>query len=610
MQLLSRILAVAFAAILIVGSAAYIAFWGRPINVNAYLNKVWIEEALHSPETLTSLGFLDSTLLDFHSGRLDDYTSAAEARALARHRKARAGLNHYGPEGLEEQELLTWQIGAWYYDNLIRQAQVSHLTYVINQMSGPTIGILPLLNNSHPVTNKRSAKRYVYRVRELNRVLNEVKARVEEQAKSGVIPPDFIIEKILLNVRGFIDGSADENPIVTSFKSKLDDSKIGDDTKARLLIDIAEVIEDEILPTYTALIAMYEELLSRANHDAGLWQWQNGDDAYRIHLKSNTTTDITAEDVYTIGLKEVARIEEEMNAILVSQGLVEGTVVERIRSLMRDPNQIFPNTDKGRAALIGYLESLHDEVLDRADQYFSTLPSQRLEIVRVPVYIENSAPMGYYRSPSLDGSVPGRFYINLKDTADSPKWTLPTLMYHEGAPGHHFQVSLARGIKNLPYIRKFGGSAAYSEGWALYAERIAATDMGLYKDDPLGNLGRLQAEMFRATRLVVDTGLHVKQWSREKAISYMISKTGKSEAEVTREIERYVILPGQAPAYKIGQLAILDMRARAEVALGDDFNLLAFHDLILLNGEMPLSILDELVDNWISEEVAKRKQRA
>src|SRR3990167_3163826 len=243
-----------------------------------------------------------------------------------------------------------------------------------------------------------------------------------------------------------------------------------------------------------------------------------------------------------------------MDAILVAAGRTEGTLPQRLHALMTDPEQVYPNDDTGRQQMLDRLVELNAEVMAKAPEYFITLPPQPLEIVRVPEYSQDSAPGGYYNPPALDGSRPGRFYINLKNTADNPAWTLPTLLYHEGAPGHHFQLSVSQMIKNVPMIRKLGPFTAYAEGWALYAERMAANDMHMYADNPLGDLGRLQAEMFRAVRLVVDTGMHAKHWSREEAIAYIREKTGMTEEEVTREIERYVVWPGQATAYKTGQL--------------------------------------------------------
>jgi uncharacterized protein (DUF885 family) len=325
-----------------------------------------------------------------------------------------------------------------------------------------------------------------------------------------------------------------------------------------------------------------------------------GDKIYESALRSNNSTTLSADEIHQLGLQEVARIEIEMDKIVADQGLSKGPLVDRIRHLMTLPEHNWPNTDEGRKQQIAYLNQVNDEIMSMVEDYFITIPPQPLEILRVPEYAQDSAPGGYYQPPALDGSTAGRFYINQKDARDNPRWTLPTLMYHEGAPGHHFQLSAAQLIENVPFLRKVSPFTAYAEGWALYAEQIAKTDMGMYDNDPLGDLGRLQAEMFRAVRLVVDTGMHAKRWSREKAIDYMLSKTGMTEAEVTREIERYVVWPGQATAYKVGQLYILRLRAMAEQQLGEKFDLREFHEMILLNGAMPLEILEESVIDWIT----------
>ena len=348
------------------------------------------------------------------------------------------------------------------------------------------------------------------------------------------------------------------------------------------------------------MIEVFEELLVTSDHNAGIWRLPQGEDIYRAALRSNNSTNLTADEIHNIGLSEVARIEQEMEVILINQGLVDDSIVSRIRYLMELPEHNFPNTDEGRVQQIDYLNEVNDQLMAVVADYFITIPPQPLEIVRVPEYSQDSAPGGYYQPPAFDGSAPGRFYINQKDTRDNPRWTLPTLMYHEGSPGHHFQISAAQLIENVPFLRKVSPFSAYTEGWALYSERIASSDMGMYKDDPLGDLGRLQAEMFRAVRLVVDTGMHAKRWSREDAIDYMLSKTGMTEEEVTREIERYVVWPGQATAYKVGQLYILRLRAMAEKELGDGFDIKEFHEMILLNGAMPLEILEESVTSWVN----------
>lgn len=604
MRLVGKIFGGLFLLIIVAAAAASMWFWFTPVGVNNYINKVTLQTfLLGSPELLSNIGAIDNTPLDFHSGKLDDYTKEHEQELIARLKKARAGLDKYGPDGLEGQERLSWEITAWFFDDLIRQAEYVYGGYRVNQISGVLVNTPSFLTDTHVIKNEKSVKRYISRLNEFGRVLSEVKARVEDDRAHGVIPPDFVIEKSLAGMRSFIEGGAAENPLVTTLPAKLDEIEgLSDERKEELMAEATEAVETQVIPGYDAMIELFEELLQNTDHNAGIWRIPDGEEIYAAALKSNTTTDFTADEIHQTGLSEVARIEQEMDAILVSQGMTEGTVAERVRILMEDPAQQFPNTDEGREEMIEYLEALNDHLMSIAGDYFVTLPPQPLEIVRVPEYSEDSAPGGYYNQPAVDGSRPGRFYINQKNTADNPKWTLPTLMYHEGAPGHHFQISRAMLIEDIPFIRKFGLFSAYTEGWALYAERIAKTDMGLYDDDPLGDLGRLQAEMFRAVRLVVDTGMHAKKWSREEAIDYMISKTGMTEEEVTREIERYAVWPGQATAYKTGQLAILDIRAKAEAELGDKFDVRQFNEMILMNGAMPLDILREVADEWVAEQ--------
>ena len=583
---------------------ASIWFWFLPVGVNNYINKISIQIIADSPELLTSLGMIDNTPLDFHSGKLSDYTKAHDLKQIAKLRRMREGLDGYGPKELKGQELISWRIMAWFVDDLIRQAEFEHGGYRVNQLSGVTLEIPQLLTDQHIIKNEKSVKRYISRINEFGRVLDEVRTRVEDDHAHGVTPPDFIIEKALGGMRSFIEGGAEYNTLVTTLPEKLQEIGLSDDDQVNYLAGARKAVATVVIPEYQAMIGLFEELLTTANHDAGIWRIPEGEAIYAAALKSNTTTDLSAEQIHDIGLAEVKRIETEMESILVDQGLTEGSLATRIRQLMEDPTQHFPNTDDGRQAMIDYLETLNDEVMAKAGDYFITLPPQPLEVIRVPVYSQDSSPGGYYMPPALDGSRPGRFYINQKDTADNPKWTLPTFIVHEGSPGHHFQLSLAHLITGVPVVRKVLPFTAYAEGWALYAERIAKTDMGLYDDDPLGDLGRLQAEMFRAVRLVVDTGMHAKRWSRERAIEYMISKTGMTEAEVTREIERYVVWPGQATAYKTGQLAMLDMRSAAETTLGDEFDPREFHEAMLMHGSMPLEILDSVVADWVTATAA------
>ena len=601
MGLVKKILVVVFSLFLATVATLYVWFWASPVGVNNYINKVSLQILLDSPELLTSLGIIDNSVLDFHSDKLDRYDKASDEAMLDLLYKSREGLNAYGPEGLDGQELLSWKIVAWFFDDLIRQSEFDYGSYRVNQISGVMVNMPQFLTDRHQIVDQRSAQRYLSRLTEFARVIEEVRIRVLDDRDNGTVPPDFIIRGALNGMRQFVDGGASTNPLVTTLQDRLEKVASIDEKRAlEITQQASNLVDIEILPLYAEMIAVFEELLKETDHSAGIWRLPQGDKIYESALRSNNSTTLSADEIHQLGLQEVARIEVEMDKILADQGLSKGPLVDRIRHLMTLPEHNWPNTDEGREQQIVYLNEVNDEIMSMVEDYFITIPPQPLEILRVPEYAQDSAPGGYYQPPALDGSTAGRFYINQKDTRDNPRWTLPTLMYHEGAPGHHFQLSAAQLIENVPFLRKVSPFTAYAEGWALYAEQIAKTDMGMYDNDPLGDLGRLQAEMFRAVRLVVDTGMHAKRWSREKAIDYMLSKTGMTEAEVTREIERYVVWPGQATAYKVGQLYILRLRAMAEQQLGEKFDLREFHEMILLNGAMPLEILEESVIDWIT----------
>jgi uncharacterized protein (DUF885 family) len=600
MRKLGKVLAWTFGALAAALVAASMWFWFTPVGLDNYVNKITLQLTLDSPKILSQLGFIDNTPLDFHSGKLDDYTRTHEQDVLERLRRARAGLDHYGPDGLEGQQLTTWNVTAWFLDDLIREAEFEHPGYRVNQISGPTVELPQFLTDTHVIRDARSVERYLSRVAEFGRVLREVRERVEQDRNAGVVPPDFVIDQALTGMRAFVARGAAQNALVTTLPARLAKVEELDDAQRDEYVRRAEaVVAREVIPGYEAMIALFEAMRPTATHDAGIWRIPGGAQYYAAQLMSNTTTRMSADEIHALGLAEVARIEGDMTAILDAQGVPGASLAERVRAVSADPQQIFANDDAGRAGMLAFLKDVDRRVMAVAPRYFKTIPPQPLEIVRVPEYSQDSAPGGYYHPPALDGSRPGRFYINQKDTKDNPRWTLPTFMIHEGSPGHHFQLSAQQLMQDVPLLRKVLPFSAYSEGWALYVERVAKTDMGLYDSDPFGDLGRLQAEMFRAVRLVVDTGMHAKRWSREQSIDYMLSKTGMTEAEVTREIERYVVWPGQATSYKVGQLALLRMREDAERALGPTFDLRDFHEVVLMNGAMPLAVLEGIVGRWV-----------
>ncbi len=602
------------AALLVVALlAAVTVYWWAPIGINAYANKVSIELALDSPELLTRLGLGDNTIIDFHSDKLDDHSEAGDQKALRKARAARAGLDRYGPVGLAGQEALTWDVLAHVLDQIVLEGEsrIPPDPYRISQISGVAIDLPAFFTDQHQVVNRTSARRYVKRLHAFGRVLRDVQARVEQDRAAGISPPDFIIDKALVAMRAFITGGAEHNLLVTSFRKKLDDklASWSSQDRDRLAAEALDAVETDVIPGYQSLITLYEDMRKTAPHDAGVWRLPGGADYYAARLRIQTTTDLAADEVHQIGLAEVGRIEAEMSKILDGRGLPKGEVGQRIDALMKDPAQLFPNTDAGREEMLAYLRQLQAGFAGKAKAWFLNPPSQPLEIVAVPTYAQDSAAGGYYNPPALDGTRPGRFYINLRNTADYPIWSLPTLFYHEAEPGHHFQLSAAQNVKGVPIIRQVVVTGAFAEGWGLYAEKLAS-EMGMYEGDDLGNLGRLQSEMFRAVRLVVDTGMHARKWSREEAIAYMRARTGMTEDEVTREIERYAAWPGQACSYKIGELTILRLREKARSALGSRFDIRNFHEAVLMNGSLPLDVLEQAIDAWIVTTKAAQAESA
>jgi uncharacterized protein (DUF885 family) len=342
-----------------------------------------------------------------------------------------------------------------------------------------------------------------------------------------------------------------------------------------------------------------------ATQSAGVNRLPDGAAFYDAMLWQQTTSNYTAEQLHALGLSEVARITREMQVILDARGIKQGTIAARVKELQNDPQYHMANTDLGRAQFLARYRQLLVEVNAHMPEYFRVVPKEMPSVERLPESLEKGSAAAQYQGAAMDGSRPGIFAVNERDLNETPTWGMKTLAYHEGIPGHHFQMSIAMTLKGLPVIRQLGIYTAYAEGWALYAERFAA-EIGMYKDDPLGDLGRLQSEIFRAARLVVDTGIHAKGWTREQAIQYMVENTGMSDTEVTTEIERYMALPGQACAYKVGELKILELRARAQAAFGDKFSIKDFHAVILENGALPLTVLDKVVDEWITRAAPKR----
>ena len=465
--------------------------------------------------------------------------------------------------------------------------------YVVSQFNGSYQSVPDFLDSQHTIETKTDADAYLSRLMAFAKGLDQETEAVRHDAGQNVVPPDFILSRTLDQMHKLRAQAADQSVLVRSVAQRAKSKGITGDYQTKA----GEIVTNNIYPALDRQIATLESLKARAKSDAGVWTLKNGGAYYADSLTYWTTDDKNPEEIHRIGLDLVRSYTARIDAIMKIQGLTKGTVGERLRAMYNDPKFRYPNDDAGKEKLIADLNVKVRTVRAMLPKYFRTLPRADVVIKRVPKYIEEGQAGGYYNSPSLDGSRPGIYYINLRNTAEVPSWTLPTLTYHEAIPGHHLQGAIQQEV-NLPLIRKVSFFSAYAEGWALYAEELA-DEMGLYKNDPFGRIGYLHDAMFRAVRLVVDTGIHAMHWSRDKAIAYYVGAIGDPVPAATTEVERYCVWPGQACSYMLGKLAILRLREKAKRDLGAKFDLRDFHEAILRAGAVPLHVLDTVIDGYI-----------
>jgi uncharacterized protein (DUF885 family) len=588
------------------GYSLYRVGLGKPFTMNELANRQAFLFLVKNPEVFTQVGIADGTIFDWHSGKLaavgvkkrdDDYAMAERFDKEVR---------EFDRAKLDIQDRLTYDILLDQWDTQLYFKRFDWLSseglYPIAPMWGTQVQLPIFLETQHVVKNAKTARNYVKRLEVAGDKLDAVTGEMLRQAKSGVVLPISLLEKAESGIKDTVAPSPPDNPLVTTFVERMNGATGLDAAKrSELTRQATEAVKNRVYPAFARMTAALElQRPAAATQAAGVGRLPDGAAYYAATLKQMTTTDYTPEQVHALGLSEVARVSAEMDMLLKAQGLSAGTVGERVQALHKDPRFLLPNTDDGRKQLLARYQQILDEVNARMPEYFRTVPSGKLLVERVPISAENNVAGAYYQGAAMDGSRPGTFFANLRDVRETATWTMKTLAYHEGIPGHHFQGSIALNLTDLPLIRQQTLYSAYAEGWALYAEQFAA-EIGMYKDDPFGDVGRLESELFRAARLVVDTGLHAKGWTREQAIAYMTSTTGMNESEVITEVERYMGQPGQACAYKVGQLKILELRERAKAALGSKFNIKDFHAVVLENGGVPLTLLDKLVDEWIAE---------
>jgi len=567
-------------------------------KLRAVFDRIFEDNLARSPEALTRLG-LDKgeraaakSKLDSASIQALDEDKALTLKHLADLKTVDRGRLSPGEQPNYDAVRFTLEGEAAAGKRYAYGYQGAGQPYVISQLTGAYQDIPDFLGSQHGIETKADADAYLDRLVAFGAVMDEETARVRRDRTLGVVPPDFVLERALAQMTALRASDPAASPLTTQLTGRVQAKGIEGNYAAAAERAVAAYV----YPALDRQIALMRELQPEARHDAGVWRLPDGEAYYRDSLRNFTTTTLSPKEIHQMGLEQAKALGARADAILKGQGLTKGTVGERIAALFADPKHHYANTDEAKEQLIADLNKLVAEIRPRLPEKFHALPKAEVEIRRVPKFIEAGAPGGYYNRPALDGSRPGIYWINLRDSAENPRWTLKTLTYHEAIPGHHLQRSLQQEA-DLPMLRRTAGFPAFAEGWALYSEQVAL-EMGMYEGDPLGELGQIQASLFRAARLVVDTGLHAMKWSREKAIQTMVSIDGSPVSSATTEIERYCVRPGQACAYMVGKLTWLRLRAKAQAALGPRFDIRQFHDAGLLGGAMPLTVLEGVIDRW------------
>ncbi|WP_226645981.1 DUF885 domain-containing protein [Microbulbifer variabilis] len=590
--------------ILLLGVAAVSVFavnaiYFKPWSIDVYFERAFFKLGSTSPEILSQLRLLEQFGIDGHNAHLDDVSEAEQQRQMQMIKDELAVLQEYDRAGMNGQQAISYDVFAYFLGNMVEGERWKYHDYPLNQMFGVQNSLPEFLAEVHQIHNIKEADYYLSRLSEVDRKFSQVLDGLKIREEKNILPPRFVIDSVLEEMQDFIAVPAHENILYTSLEERLNKIEgLENEERVRILGQGEALIDAEVYPAYKSLIAYYRELQPKVFENNGVWALPDGDEFYAYQVRSHTTTDLSPEELHQIGVEEVARIEGEMNRIFSSIGQDSGSISARFSAINNDPQFLYEDSDKGRERIVADYQAIIDEINAGLGGYFDVKPAMGVEVRRVPEFKEQGAPGAYYNPPAMDGSRPGVFYANLRDVHETKKFGMRTLAYHEAVPGHHFQLAIAQELKGVPTFRKLGLFTAYAEGWALYAEQVAK-EAG-FQENPYDDLGRLQAEMFRAVRLVVDTGMHYKRWSREEAIEYMVEKTGMTETEVTTEIERYLVMPGQALAYKAGMLKILQLRDRAQVELGETFDVRQFHNVVLTNGALPLAVLERQVDDWIA----------
>jgi uncharacterized protein (DUF885 family) len=574
-------------------------------RLRAQLDRMFETLVDDSPEFATQLG-MDKGPRARLKSRLDDESAAAKARRLERSRKWLAELRAIERSKLSAPSKVDLDVVAYQQERAVAAGEKwkfgnvggNFQPYVISQRGGSYANVPDFLDSQHKVETAADAEAYLARLADFPRAMDDDLARQRADTAMGVVPPDFVCDLAIGQMRALRDQPAAQTIMVTSLAKKAQAANLPGDWAGRA----EKIVTAQIFPALDRQIAGMRAVRAKAKPDTGVWALPDGDAYYADCVKASTTTNYTPEEVHQMGRQQVAEISARLDAILKGQGFTQGSIGQRLVALNNDPKQVYPATDAGRERMLADLNKDVADLYSLLPRAFNSLPKATVEVRRVPVFIQDGAANGYYQSAALDGSRPAAFYINLKETSDWPRYNLKTLAVHETVPGHHLQIALAQESTRIPILRRTGfGFSAFSEGWALYSEQLA-DEMGAYEGDPLGQAGYLQSLLFRAARLVTDTGIHAKRWSRAQATQYMVDTIGNTPSRAQREVERYFSSPGQANSYKVGHTVWAKVRDDAKAKLGPKFDLKAYHDAVLLSGAMPLTVLERHVQDWTAQQ--------
>ncbi|WP_282018419.1 DUF885 domain-containing protein [Salegentibacter mishustinae] len=567
-------------------------------KVNEYFEEEFQKDVEESPMMQTRLG------QKTNYGKWDNFSHLKYAEDRNKAKRRLGDLKKIDPSSLDEETRLSYDLYLQKQENILEDYDFRFYNYPVNQMFGYHAELPAFLINMHRIDSISDAEAYISRLKGIPKVMEDVIGNLKIREQNGIMPPIFVFDRVLESSRNVIKGkpfgkSVENSALLEDFKSKIDDLEISQKKKKELISKAETALTKEVKPAYQNLIVFLETQQKRANSDAGAWKFPKGEEFYANALKRATTTNLSANQIHEIGLSEVARIHAEMEKIKKKVGF-KGTLQDFFEFMRKDEQFYYANDSTGRNKYLTEARSIINTMKDDLDKLFLTKPEAELVVKAVEPFREKNAGKAFYQQPAKDGSRPGTYYANLYDMSAMPTYQMEALAYHEGIPGHHMQIAIAQELEEIPQFRKFSFYTAYVEGWGLYSE-LLPKEIGYYKD-PYSDFGRLAMELWRSCRLVVDTGIHSKKWTREEGIAYYKENTPNAESDCIKMVERHIVMPGQATAYKIGMNKILELRENAKEELGGDFDIREFHDVILLDGAVPLNILEEKVDNWVSEE--------